>query len=106
MSLTRRGFMALAASLAAIPASAKESGLRDLAEKKGIVYGAATANYELKNGAFRSAFLREAAMLVPEYEMKRNALQPSPGHYDFAAADALVGFAQRHALKARGHALI
>lgn len=106
MSLTRRSFMALAASAAALPALAKETGLRDFAAKKGIVYGAATANYELQNTAFESAFLREAAMLSPEYEMKRNALQPSPDHFDFAAADALVAFAQKHGLKARGHALM
>lgn len=89
-----------------MPAAAKESGLRDSAAKKGVIYGAATSNFELKNAAFRSAFLREAAMLSPEYEMKRNALEPSPGHYDFAAADALIAFAQKHGLKARGHALV
>ena len=106
MSLTRRSFIALAASVTAIPASASETGLRDLAARKGIIYGAAAANYELKNAAFNSALLREAAMLSPEYEMKRNALQPSADNYDFVPADALVAFAQGHGLKARGHALV
>jgi endo-1,4-beta-xylanase len=106
MSLTRRSFMALAAGAVAMPVRARESGLRDFAAKKGVVYGAATSNYELKNAVFQSAFLREAAMLSPEFEMKRNALQPSAGRYDFAAADALAAFARRHALKIRGHALV
>ena len=106
MNLTRRNFLGAAASAAAHPAFAKDQGLRDIAARKNIVYGAAAATYELKNPAFQSALLREAAMLVPEYEMKRDALEPVPGRFDFSAADALVEFAQARGLKMRGHALL
>jgi len=106
MKLSRRIFLGTAASIVAFPALASESGLRDFAARKGIIYGAAAANYELKNAAFRTALLPEAAMLSPEYEMKRDALEPAQGRYDFTGADALMEFARAHTLKMRGHALL
>ena len=60
----------------------------------------------MKNDAFKAALLREAAILAPEYEMKRDAMEPAPGRYDFAGADALVDFAGKNGLKMRGHALL
>jgi endo-1,4-beta-xylanase len=116
----RRGFIAGAgvAGLAALTArEALTQGLRASidepsgpglaarAAKRGVLYGAATANYELAQADFAQAFLREADLLVAEYEMKRDALEPVRGRHDFSAADALAAFAQRHGLKLRGHTL-
>ena len=42
--------------------------------------------------------LRDAGQLVPEYEMKRDALEPQPGRYDFAALDPLFAFAAQQRL--------
>jgi endo-1,4-beta-xylanase len=106
MKLSRRIFLGAAASVAAVRAFAADSGLRDLAARKGIIYGAAAASYELKNSAFKTALLREAAMLAPEYEMKRDALERAPNAYDFTGADTLSNFARTNGLKMRGHALL
>ena len=44
-------------------------------------------------------------IVVGENCMKWETLRPSPTTYDFAASDALVGFAQQEGLKVRGHNL-
>lgn len=88
------------------PALDQDTGLRDAAAVHGRLYGSAVASYQLRHADFTQALLREAACLVPEYEMKRNALQPAPGHYDWAPVDMLVEFARKHGLKFRGHTLV
>src|ERR1700761_6807082 len=81
-------------------------GLRDFAAKRGILYGAATATYELKDADFAKALARECGILVAEYEMKRSDIETAPGVYDFSACDALLGFAKAHAMALRGHTLV
>jgi endo-1,4-beta-xylanase len=96
----------LAAALA-LPAQAQvPRGLKDIAAAKGFVFGCAAASYEFKDGDFAPALLREAAQIVPEYEMKRDVLEPQPGRYDFAALDQLAGFARRNGLSFRGTPLV
>ncbi len=106
-NLGRRRFLAMGAGALAFPAAAQESrGLKALAASKGFVFGSAAASYELKDADFVPVLLREAAQLVPEYEMKRDALETKPGTYDFAALDFLFAFAARHHLAMRGHTLV
>src|SRR3546814_16462202 len=45
-------------------------------------------------------------MVVQEYELKRGTTEPKPGRYDFSGADQIIAFAQRHGMRARGHALV
>jgi endo-1,4-beta-xylanase len=80
--------------------------LKAIAAAKGFVFGAAAATYELKDADFPPLLLREAAQLVPEYEMKRNVLEPRPGQHDFAAMDLLFNFARNNGLTVRGHPLV
>jgi endo-1,4-beta-xylanase len=102
--ITRRA--ALAGALA-LPAGAQEfRSLKNIAAAKGIVFGTAAASYELKDADFAAACLRDASQLVPEYEMKRKALEPAPGRYDFAGLDRLVDFAVNNDLTMRGHPLV
>ncbi|HEY8697530.1 MAG TPA: endo-1,4-beta-xylanase [Rhizomicrobium sp.] len=82
------------------------TSLREAAAKRGILYGCAAASYQLRNDAFATLLGREAAILVPEYEMKRGVVEPQPGAYDFRGADALFTFAQRNELAMRGHPLV
>lgn len=110
--ISRRGFMsgALALSFAA-PAAARAraqrlGGLRVAAARDGLAYGCAVAGYELDQADFKAALLREAGLLVAEYEMKREIVEPAPGRYDFAPADRLVNFADAHGLGFRGHTLV
>ncbi|HEY0299720.1 MAG TPA: endo-1,4-beta-xylanase, partial [Rhizomicrobium sp.] len=82
------------------------ASLRGLAASRGLVFGAALANYQLRAADFTQAFLRDCAMLVPEYELKRFLTEPERGHFDFTDADALLAFARQNGLSVRGHTLV
>jgi endo-1,4-beta-xylanase len=98
--------LATGASALAFPASAQDTrSLKAIAAAKGFAFGSAAASYELKDSDFAPVLLREAAQLVPEYEMKRGALETKPGVYDFAALDSLFAFAAKNHLSMRGHTL-
>ena len=102
----RRAVLAGAGALA-VPAQAQElRTLKSIAAAKGFVFGSAAATYELKDADFPPVLLREAAQLVPEYEMKRNVLEPRPGQHDFSALDLLFNFARTNGLTLRGHPLV
>lgn len=106
--ISRRALLAQAAAISmASPALARlERGLCALAAAKGILFGTAAANYELRDADFAQLLPHEAALLVAEYEMKRKALEPLREEYDFTDADALVDYARHKGLKFRGHTLV
>ncbi|NBC10554.1 MAG: 1,4-beta-xylanase [Planctomycetes bacterium] len=54
----------------------------------------------------RRLIARQFNALTPENCMKWGHLHPEPGRYDFAAADELVAFAERHGHAVFGHTLI
>ncbi len=62
---------------------ANGTSLRGLAAAKGILFGSAAATYELRDADFTALLPRETAILVPEYEMKRNIIEPKRAMYDF-----------------------
>lgn len=105
-TLHRRAFLAAGASALAVPAAAQQQPLKTIAQARGITFGSATATYELQDPAFAQLLASQAAQLVPEYEMKRDVLEPEPGRYDFSALDQLFGFAARNRLSMRGHTLV
>ncbi len=104
--LTRRALLAAGASSLIAPAFAQEPRLAALAAASGIVFGTAAASYELRDADFPPLLARQAAMLVPEYEMKRAVVEPRPGAYDFSGIDTLMAFARAHNMAFRGHPLI
>ena len=104
--ITRRTALVAGAAALAAPAFAQTSSLRALAKAKGILFGTATATYELKDADFTGLLPREAAILVPEYEMKRDVVEPSPGAYDFSGCDTLMNFAEERGMRMRGHPLV
>jgi endo-1,4-beta-xylanase len=83
-----------------------EAGLRDLAARRGIVYGAAVSTYQLRTAGFDSVFAREAAILVAEDEMKRGAVEARQGEFDFSAGEELIAFARNRDIAVRGHTLL
>lgn len=86
---------------------AAEEGLKTAAQNKGLIYGCAVGGPLLENDpAFADAVIRDAGMLVHEYEMKRKYTQPRPRGYDFSKADRVMEFAKRHSMKTRGHPLV
>jgi endo-1,4-beta-xylanase len=105
--LTRRALLAAGAGSLVAPAFAQAPGsLGALAAANGIVFGSAAASYELGDQDFPPLLARQAAMLVPEYEMKRAVVEPKPGAYDFSGIDTLMAFARTHNMAFRGHPLV
>jgi endo-1,4-beta-xylanase len=105
--ISRRTLLTTGAAALAFPAQAQESrSLKSIAASKGIVFGTAAATYELKHRDFVVAALRDCAQFVPEYEMKRDALEPQRGQYNFTDLDALFAFAALNGLSMRGHPLV
>jgi endo-1,4-beta-xylanase len=108
--IDRRQFL-IASSALALATSARAGrpavqSLRSAAAHGGRFYGAASATYQLADSDFAQVLPRETNMLVPEYELKRFLTEPSPGAFDFSAADQLEAFARGHGLKLRGHPLV
>jgi endo-1,4-beta-xylanase len=105
--ISRRQLVTGALSLAAAPALAQElRSLRLMAADKGILFGSATASFQLKDRDFTAALVRDAAILVPEYEMKRDELEKSRARLDFSALDTLFNFARANGFQMRGHPLV
>lgn len=59
-----------------------------------------------KDEDYVRAFLAHYTSLTPENAMKWEQIQPRRGRFAFAAADALVSFAERHGRRVRGHPLV
>ena len=115
MSLSKRAFLGSfgAAALCAGTSHAallrgieNNAPLRRQAAARGVLYGAAAATYQLNDAAFAGALVREAGMLVPEYEAKRGVIEPEHGRYDFSGLDRLLAFAHTHGMALRGHPLV
>lgn len=87
-------------------AAAPSPGLSAHARAKNLVYGCATSTYQLKDPLFVAALKREAALLVPEYELKRDKIEAVRKKLDFSAPDALLGFARVNKMRLRGHTLV
>jgi endo-1,4-beta-xylanase len=98
----------LSAGMAAVPASGE---LNVLAKAKGMRFGSAVGAGHSGSGSFRNpdyaALLkRDCGLLVPENEMKWQALRPSSTEYNFAPFDEMVNFAEKNTIAIRGHTLM
>jgi endo-1,4-beta-xylanase len=81
--------------------------LRSLARDRGIQIGTAVAAGTLRTDKrYAETLAQEFNSITPENAMKMGPLRPSRERYDFAAADAIVDFAQDHNMQVRGHALV
>lgn len=113
MSLSsRRQFVAGALGLVAmrdLPAAAEnhELSLAECAAKKGLLYGCAVSSDRLANDKpFAALVADQAAILAPEWELKRDPVQSVEGQWNFSGADGLAEFARQHRQKMRGHTLV
>lgn len=84
-----------------------KNSLRSLAEAAGIEFGVAVNMDALAgNGKYRHIVATQYSSVTAENVMKWEAVEPAPGVYDYAAADALVAFAQENGQVVRGHTLV
>src|SRR4051812_8315666 len=86
-------FLTVIAS-ATVASSAKES-LRDLADKQGILLGAAagTAFFGRDSTVFKTHLKQEFNALVAEYQMKFGQVQPTRGDFNWAGPDRMLAYA-------------
>ena len=81
--------------------------IRAAAESRGLLYGCAVrASHLAQDPAFAQLVASECGMVVPENELKWEALRPSASSFSFDAADRVAAFAQQNGLRLRGHTLV
>ncbi|ESP87108.1 endo-1,4-beta-xylanase [Candidatus Halobonum tyrrellensis] len=81
--------------------------LRDAAADAGVHVGAAVDADSLRTDTdYRETLAREFDAVVAENAMKWGRLATGEGGYDFADADDIVEFAERHDMYVRGHTLV
>jgi endo-1,4-beta-xylanase len=76
------------------------------AAARGLIYGAAVGLPRLQDPAHAAALATEAAMVVPESELKWRLLRPDLDRFQFGAADRVAAFAAERRLLLRGHTLV
>ena len=80
--------------------------LRQIADARGFIIGAAVNGYSLSDPAFAAALSQHFNSITPENAMKFAVIRPDEDTWDFDEADLLVSFALQHGMKVRGTALI
>jgi endo-1,4-beta-xylanase len=105
--LIRDNASLLAKGLASTLDSDERNSLKGIADRRGILYGAAATKTHLSSDQdFANAFVEQCGILVPEVELKWDALRPAPDSFNFQPADWLEKFAARNQMKFRGHPLV
>jgi endo-1,4-beta-xylanase len=87
-------------------ATAPPSTLRTAADRAGILIGTAVRPSLLSEAAYSATLSREFNMVEAEDAMKWQALHPNIDSFDFREGDEIVGYAQAHDMKVRGHCLV
>ncbi|HEY3971929.1 MAG TPA: endo-1,4-beta-xylanase [Candidatus Sulfotelmatobacter sp.] len=106
-----RTFIATALCAIALQSAASAPAtLRQLADARHILIGAAAASAYLGDADYSAILGSEFSQLQAENEMKFGVIHPRPDNdpnpYDFKGGDALVAFSQSHNMVVRGHTLV
>ena len=89
------------------PAAPETCTLRQLADRAGILLGAAVAEGPLAaDPQYARVLAQEFNSVTPENAFKWPATQPESGRFTWEAADAIVAFAADLDLRVRGHTLV
>ncbi|QUL37979.1 endo-1,4-beta-xylanase [Erythrobacter sp. JK5] len=94
------------------PVAGGNTSLDAIARRGGRRFGTAVAWNEagtgmsLSNPDYAALVRSECGIIVPENEMKWQALRPSPDAYDFSAMDEIARWALAHAMELRAHVLL
>jgi endo-1,4-beta-xylanase len=90
----------------ALAAAAPAASLRELADARGILIGAAVNPVLLDAKIYADTLAREFNLVVAENVMKFGPTRPTRESFNFAPADRVVDFAQSHNMKVRGHTFV
>ncbi|MFM7252973.1 MAG: endo-1,4-beta-xylanase [Ilumatobacteraceae bacterium] len=88
------------------PAVPSTCTLGDLARRLDLRIGATLEDFEISNADYTATLRREFTSVTPENALKLYSTQPERGSWQFAAGDAVVGFASDAGLEVRGHTLV
>lgn len=80
--------------------------LRQAADRADFLIGTAVRPYALSEPAYSETLGREFNLIEPEDAMKWWTLRRNEGTFDFREGDRIVGFAQAHRMRVRGHCLV
>lgn len=112
-SLKRRqflqGLLGASAVLVTRPSRAalgSRPSLAELAQQRSLLWGAAISTEMLAIPELAALYRQQTNLLVPEWEMKWEILQPSPDRFDFQRPDRLLSFARSYQAQMRGHTLL
>ena len=116
-SMTRRTALGTTLAVVAGCATSTTAGsdsLDALARAKGLRFGSAigmgradtTQTFGFDDPNYRALLARECGLIVPENELKWQALRPGPGRFSFEAADKLLAWGDSQGLAPRGHTLL
>lgn len=90
-----------------------QPGLNAIAAQRGRKFGSAIASTpgttnagSIQNADYIAIIKGECGIVVPENEMKWQAVRPAPTVYAFDRMDEIVRWAQQNALAVRGHTLL
>ena len=107
----RRHFLRLAASTVAasafprLVAAEALPSLREIAAPKGLFFGCAVSDPQLRRPELTALLLEQCSIVVAENAMKWRLTHPAPDRFDFTQADNFMNFAESNHLLARGHNL-
>ncbi len=99
----------LAAVGAPLDAGRKEElmALREVAASRGLIFGAAVPKKNLySDSLFSRLVAQQCGILVPELELKWEALRPGPDEFDFKGGDWLYEYTKSNKMLYRGHTLV
>jgi endo-1,4-beta-xylanase len=99
-------YLALILFFATSPSITFAQSLRDDADRRSILIGAAVNPALFAEEPYASTLAREFNMLEPENEMKWGRIRPAEDKFNFGPGDEVVAFAQAHKMKVRGHCLL
>ncbi|WP_439444566.1 endo-1,4-beta-xylanase [Xanthomonas translucens pv. translucens] len=96
-----------AATAAGTPAAATTRGLKDAYAGAFLIGTAVNADIVSgKDAACAALVPRQFNAITAENAMKAEVVNPRPGVFDFAAADAFVAYGRRHGMFVVGHTLV
>jgi endo-1,4-beta-xylanase len=79
--------------------------LRAAGEGRGLLVGSAISAAQIGEAELAELIARECSIVVAENDMKWKWTQPEAKRYDFTRPDAVMAFAEKNGLQARGHNL-
>jgi endo-1,4-beta-xylanase len=88
------------------PLQPETCSIGELAANLGIRFGTTLEDFEIADSGYVSTLLEDFTSITPENALKLYATQSSRGTWNFAAADAVVAFAESEGLAIRGHTLV